>query len=151
MKWKKDDLQKYVQAKEYIDTILMPLVPFQLSDEDSEKLSFQKEVMRIFANEIEQELSGRVMLIPSYHYLKNADKDTEVERINQWIKELKSQPFQHFILLSFDASWKKYEKNLDGYLLWFPGMQTGDLQSEDTRIIIKDQIAQLLEIIRSHW
>lgn len=152
MRWKKEDLAKYVQAKEYIDTVLMPLVPFQISDDkESEKNAFQMEVMKIFSNEIEQELSGRVMLIPNYVYVKTVDKENEIERLNQWIRELKIQPFNHFILLSFDASWKKHEKDLEGNLLWLPGMQSGDLNSEETRRIIKDQVVQLSEIIRSYW
>lgn len=152
MKWRKDDLEKYVQAKEYIDTILMPLIPFQLTnDEDIGKDAFQQEIMTIFANEIEQELSGRVLLIPSYFYLKDTEKAIEVERLNQWISETENQPFNHTILLTFDPSWRKHEKELAGDLLWLPGIQTGDIHSNEMQSVIRDQISQLSEIIRSYW
>ncbi|MCF3941630.1 YpiF family protein [Oceanobacillus alkalisoli] len=152
MKWRKDDLEKYVQAKEYIDTILVPLVPFQLTnDADLGKNAFQQEVITIFANEIEQELSGRVLLIPSYLYLKDGDKAIEVERLNQWISETKNQPFKHSILLTFDSSWKKHEKELVGDLLWIPGVQTGDIHSKEMQEMIRDQVSQLSEIVRSYW
>lgn len=152
MRWRKIDLEKYVQAKEYVDTILLPLVPFRLgNDEEAQKNSFQEEVMDIFAHEIEQELSGRVMLIPSYYYLKNEAKETEAERINQWVEDAKLQPFQHIVLLTFDSAWKKVEQELHGNLLWLPGMQTGDFQSKEMQQLIRDQIGQLSEIIRSYW
>lgn len=152
MKWRKEDLEKYVQAKEYIDTVLLPIIPVQYGDdEESKKSAFQQEVMNIFATQIEQQLSGRVMLIPSYLYIKDSEKEKEVERINQWIHDLKSQPFNHTILLTFDASWKKHEKDLEGNLLWLPGIQTGDIRSKDMQEVMKDQISQLSEIVRSYW
>ncbi|MCM3738871.1 YpiF family protein [Oceanobacillus luteolus] len=152
MKWRKEDLEKYVQAKEYIDTILLPIIPFQLADDaESEKHAFQQEVMGIFGSEIEQELSGRVMLIPSYYYLKEGNKEVEVQRLNDWIAEAKDQPFQHIILLTFDATWKKYEKELDGNLLWLPGLHGADIRTKETQGIIRDQVKQLTEIIRSYW
>lgn len=143
---------KYVGAKEYIDTLLIPLIPLQFSnDGEAEKLAFQQEVMSILANEIETELSGRLMLVPNYCYLKNSDKGTEAERINQWIEDVEQQPFKHIILLTFDASWRKYEKELNGHFLWLPGMKSGDLQSKETHQLLRDQVQELSEIIRSYW
>lgn len=152
MKWRKDDLGKYVGAKEYIDTLLIPLISLQFSnDGEAEKLAFQQKVMSILANEIETELSGRLMLVPNYSYLKNSDKGTEAERINQWIEDVQQQPFKHIILLTFDASWRKHEKELNGHLLWLPGMKNGDLQSKETHQLLQDQVQELSEIIRSYW
>src|SRR5699024_9834281 len=150
MRWKKAELEKYVQAKEYVDTIFLPLTPFQLgSDEDAKKNSLQNELINIFAHEIEKELSGRIMLVPNYYYINN--KEDEVNRINSWINDMRKQPFEHIILFTFDAGWKKYEKELQGNVLWLPGMQTGDLHSQEMQSVIRDQIAQVSEIIRSYW
>lgn len=35
MKWTRVDLQKYEQAKEYIDTVIVPLAPFQIGALDA--------------------------------------------------------------------------------------------------------------------
>jgi hypothetical protein len=64
---------------------------------------------------------------------------------------MQKQPFEHIILFTFDAGWKKYEKELQGNVLWLPGMQTGDLHSKEMQSVIRDQIAQVSEIIRSYW
>src|SRR5699024_9240547 len=154
MKWFSEDMPKYVQAKEYIDTAIVPLQQFHLTDEANlekdaflhdvlsiyaneidkelsvcvlftqnvhyliiyktkiinikiiknkkyvtkqqfkikdetklEKDSFQREVLTIYENEIEKELSGRILLTPTYHYLKveNMNMENEVERLNEWI------------------------------------------------------------------
>ena len=152
MKWNKADLESYVKEKEYIDTLLVPIIPFQLSDEtDLVKMAFQNEVLAIFLNELEKELKGRVMLTPNYHYLKSTKKEEEIDRINTWIKDANKQPFNHTFFFTFDASWKKEEQALDGTLLWLPGTHSGDVNSKEIATIIRDQVEQVSELIRSYW
>ncbi|MFD1038678.1 YpiF family protein [Virgibacillus byunsanensis] len=152
MKWIKSDLEQYKQAKEYVDTIVVPLIPFQLSqDDDLEKSAFQREVLSLFSKEIEKELTGRIMLMPSYNYLKNSTKDNEVERINEWVKDAKQQPFIHTFFITFDSTWKKSEQAMEGTLLWFPGIQSGDLHTKEMNTMIREQVAQIVDLIRSYW
>ncbi|WP_164218935.1 YpiF family protein [Virgibacillus sp. YIM 98842] len=152
MKWKKEDLNQYVQAKEYIDTVIIPLIPFQFTDEQNiEKNAFQSEVLSILTNEIEKELTGRVMLIPNYYYIKSSDLDDESTILRGWTEEIKKQPFKHVFFLTFDSGWKKREGKLDGTLLWLPGVKSGDLHSAEMHTVIKDQVEQIGELIRSYW
>ncbi|WP_067725486.1 YpiF family protein [Oceanobacillus damuensis] len=152
MKWRKDDLQQYVQAKEYIDTILLPLIPIQLSkDDQAEKYASQAEVMHILANEIEKELTGRIMLAPSYHYLNSADKNTEIHRLKMWAEDMKEQPFSQIVHITFDSGWKKHEKDINDNLLWIPAVQAGEINSKEMHRIIRDQVGQTAELIRSYW
>ncbi|MBM7598368.1 hypothetical protein JOC34_000725 [Virgibacillus halotolerans] len=152
MKWKKSDLNQYKQAKEYIDTILIPLVPFHLSNDNTmEKSAFQSEVLSVFTNEIENELSGRIMLTPNYSYLKSADQEMEVERLNTWVYDLQKQPFNHVFFVTFDAAWKKNEQAMQGTLVWLPGLHSGDLHNKEMHALIRDQVEQIGELIRSYW
>ncbi|WP_249871859.1 YpiF family protein [Oceanobacillus saliphilus] len=152
MKWRKNDIQQYVQSKEYIDTILLPLIPIQLSsDDDAEKHASQSEVMNILANEIEKELTGRIMLAPNYHYLKSADKQLESKRLNGWAEDMKKQPFSHIVYITFDSSWKKHEKDISDNLLWMPAVQVGEINSKEMHGIIREQVGQTVELIRSYW
>ncbi|WP_010650650.1 YpiF family protein [Oceanobacillus massiliensis] len=152
MKWRKSDLQTYVQAKEYIDTVIIPLIPFQMSgDAEAEKYAQQAEAMTIFAQDIEKELTGRIMLAPPYHYLKSAKKEDEINRLNAWGNEITEQPFSHILLITFDSSWKKQEKDLSSHLLWMPAVQTEDINSKEMQRIIRDQVGQTVELIRSFW
>ncbi|MFD2045856.1 YpiF family protein [Ornithinibacillus salinisoli] len=152
MKWNEHDMEKYMQAKEYIDTIILPLIPFHLSQEASvKKNAFASEVLTIFSSEIEKELTGRIVLTPSYYYVKNADKEPEVDRLNAWVDDMKEQPFQHIFFISFDSKWKKHEKDLNGNLIWLPGFQSGDVQSVEMQQVIREQVKQIVELIRSYW
>lgn len=150
MKWNAHDLQQYKQAKEYIDTVLVPLIPFQFSNDNRlEKLALQSESLALFTSEIEKELSGRLLLSPNYNYIKEK-LDKEVTRLNMWVEDAQQQPFQHIIFITFDSSWKKYEQQLNGHLLWLPGIQ-GDLSSKEMRPVIRGQVEQIGELIRSYW
>lgn len=152
MKWNPEDLKQYVQAKEYIDSIIIPLQAFQLSDEAAlSKDAYQKQVLSIFVNDIEKELSGRVLLTPTYNYFKFANKEEEVIRLNEWITNIKTQPFTNIFLLTFEPTWKKVEKSIDGELIWLPGIGSGDLQDKETITLIRNQVEQISELLRSYW
>lgn len=151
MKWHSKDIKQYSKAKEFVDTLFIPLIPFHLSSGDVEKRALQNEVMSIYANEIEQSLTGRVMLVPHYYYLSSKDLQLEVERLNEWIQSTNNELFKHVFLLTFDSTWRKFEQQLDGTLIWLPGMYSGKIYSEEVTQMISDQVEELIELIRSYW
>lgn len=151
MKWTSEDMKQYMKAKEYVDTLFIPLIPFQLSDDHAEKSAFQNEVMSIYANEIEQNLTGRVLFLPHYFYVSNKDLSLEAERLHDWIMSSQNETFEHVFLLTFDSTWRKYENQLDATLLWLPGMHSGNIYSKEVAQIITDQVEELIELIRSYW
>lgn len=152
MKWKKSDIEKYNQAKEYIDTTIIPLIPFSMSDdEEAENNAFQSELLTIITNEIEKELTGRILLMPSFYYVKNSESVSETDRLNSWTDEVLKQEFKHIFYITFDSSWKKDEKHLKGNLIWLPAVSIGELHSKETQPVIRDQTKQMIELIRSYW
>jgi len=152
MQWNSEDLEQYLSAKEYIDTIIIPLQPFHLSkDNQLKRDAFLRNVLSIYTNEIEKELSGRVLLTPAFNYLKFTELENEVARLNDWVKDIKMQPFQTIFFMTFDAMWKKIESNLDGHLIWLPGIDSGDLHTKEAVKMIQNQVTQIGELIRSYW
>ncbi|MFU0791626.1 DUF2487 family protein [Cerasibacillus sp. JNUCC 74] len=152
MKWEKSDVIQYIEAKEYIDSVLIPLVPYQMdNDANMEVNAFQSEWTNLLANELEKELTGRILLAPIYYYIKTADRSEELSRINAWIEEVKQQPFKHVFILTLDPAWKKHELAFAGTLIWLSGMKSGDLKSAEMHRFIRDQVEQLSELIQSYW
>lgn len=152
MQWSKPDLQQYIKAKEYVDTLIIPLLPFQLSrDENLEKDAFRGDVLNIFTNAIEKELTGRVLLSPNYVYLNEKDMDAEIKRLNLWVENGLKQPFEHVFFVTFDSKWKRHERELNGTLIWLAGIQTGDIHSKEMQAFIKEQVNQIGELIQSYW
>lgn len=139
MKWTSVDLQKYDQAKEYIDTIIVPLAPFQIGAlEASAKNADQYDVLTLFARELEKELMGRIMLTPIYTYITSAEKLQEAERINEWTNHFKEQPFKQVLYISFDPSWRKIANDLEGEFIWLPTASLKDADPAAVKGIIRD-------------
>lgn len=151
MKWHAADLEKYTEAKEYVDTVIIPLQRFQIENEKTLiEEAFQREVLYLFSQEIEKELSGRVLLTPEFNYL-TSHIDSELDTVNKWILHLLTQPFNTVILLTFDPEWNKYKDDINGHVVWVPGIQAGDINSPEMKTIIKSQVQQISELIRSYW
>src|SRR5699024_6266949 len=114
MKWNKASLEQYGQAKANLHTLSVPQGAFhRVPDNDLKKTDLQSELVAILSKEIEKELTGRIMLTPSFNYLKKSNKETEANRLNEWLDDAKTQPFNHIFLVTFDAAWKKNEEALN--------------------------------------
>ncbi|QTM99645.1 DUF2487 family protein [Sediminibacillus dalangtanensis] len=152
MQWNKQDLGQYFTAEEYIDTLLIPLIPVTFTNQkEMEKSAAQQETGMIFVREMEKHFKGRIFLLPAYHYLASENLGAEVSRLNEWAAKASERPFKHVFFFSFDPHWKKQERNLNGNLLWLPAIQSEDTQSKETQTIIKDQVSQLTDLIKTYW
>ncbi|MBR7553246.1 DUF2487 family protein [Allobacillus sp. GCM10007491] len=152
MKYIEQDIKMYIQEKEYIDTAIIPLVPYAIHDDQEMVLtSFQQELMNLYSHQLEQRLKGRIFLFPVYTYLKNSLIDNEIERINHVIQEVKKQPFNEVFLLTFDKQWRKQSSSIEGELVWLPAIKSGNLQSNEVREVIRSQIIDIEELIKESW
>ncbi|SDJ67600.1 DUF2487 family protein [Sediminibacillus albus] len=152
MQWNKQDLGQYLTAEEYIDTLLIPLVPISLATgEDMVKGAGQMETTNIFVKEMEKQYKGRIFLLPIYSYLSSPDLEAEAVRLNKWVENACQRPFRHVFFFTFDHQWKKQERLLSGNLLWLPSIKADDIQSKETKAVVNDQVSQLTELIKSYW
>ncbi|WP_245688083.1 DUF2487 family protein [Salimicrobium halophilum] len=147
----KKDLEQFVEEKAYIDTLFIPVIPVATSSDDKVVSSgFQLELNELFSRIIEEQFKGRIVLAPSFYYM-DEKVEGEKDRLNEWIDAFSRQPFNHVFLFSFDRSWRKVEGELNGELLWFPGLRNGDLQSTETQSFVKEQAKEIIEIIKDSW
>ncbi|WP_101844081.1 DUF2487 family protein [Halobacillus sp. Marseille-P3879] len=151
MQWTKEDIELYAAEKKYVDTLIIPLIPFNPeADHTLVKEAFQRELNQLTTQLLEKEYRGRVLLAPDYNYI-TGQYEHETQRINEWIEKFKKQPFEHVFLFTFDTKWKRWEQNLNGNLLWIPSLNERNLQSSETRSYVKEQIHQISELIRAYW
>ncbi|MYL55151.1 DUF2487 family protein [Pontibacillus yanchengensis] len=153
MQWKTEDMNMYVQSKEYVDTIVIPLLPVSFNTDDKQLVSmaFQHELLTVFTNEIEKQFKGRIFLSPSYTYSPSTDIEHEMNRLNLWCEEAETQGFKHILLFTMDPKWKKQERKLEGSLIWLPAGQVDTLHSEEAQKYVQSQINQVTELIMAYW
>ena len=148
MKWTAKDLDMYMQSKEYVDTVLIPLVPLSFKGQMKQTGSMN-EFLTILSLEIEKQMKGRILLLPTFHYL--SDEMDKVERLNRWANEVKENNFEHVFFLTSDFEWKKEERELENNLVWIPAIPLEGLEIEQAREMINQQVLQILDIFSYNW
>ncbi|MED3788998.1 YpiF family protein [Peribacillus frigoritolerans] len=148
MKWTVKDLDMYMQSKEYVDTVLIPLVPLSFKGQMKQTGSMN-EFLTILSLEIEKQMKGRILLLPTFHYL--SDEMDKVERLKRWANEVKENNFEHVFFLTSDFEWKKEERELENNLVWIPAIPLEGLEIEQAREMINQQVLQILDIFSYNW
>lgn len=152
MKWTKANIETYLETKEYIDTLLIPLVKLDLTnDEQMKNSALTREYVDILANELERRLAGRLMLLPTYIYVNDVNYETEIKRLKQWIQSFQEQSFKGTFLLSLDNEWTKYSQQLDSQFLWLSHVPFNDMHDEAVKPFVQTQADKLSETIQSFW
>ncbi|MGH3042498.1 MAG: DUF2487 family protein, partial [Gaiellaceae bacterium] len=107
------------------------------------------EFLTILSLEIEKQMKGRILLLPTFHYL-SGEMD-KVERLKRWANEVKENNFEHVFFLTSDFEWKKEERELENNLVWIPAIPLEGLEIEQAREMINQQVLQILDIFSYNW
>ncbi len=148
MKWNGKDSDMYVQAKEYIDTVVVPLIPITFNNE-IKQLTSASDFISMLCMEIERTCKGRILLAPTFHYV-NGDVG-KVDTLQNWVMELNEAKFKHIYFISTDNVWKKDETYLSGSFLWIPSISLEHVEISQAQDMIKQQAAQIIDIFKHHW
>ena len=88
MRWIVQEMQQYIQQKEYIDTVLIPLMPITWQSAIISAVR-EGEFIDTMLKETERQLQGRVILTPPYTYLKVEPLEERLKRLKMWEAEIK--------------------------------------------------------------
>jgi len=150
MRWVSQEIDMYLKSKEYIDTIVLPLLPVSFGS-DIKQTASMSEFIIMLSNQLERQFKGRLIMLPGYAYLKSLTEDKQVSDLKEWEKELISKEFKHVFYLTSDSSWKTYENDLTGTLIWLPSLPLEHLDEQSKASIIGDQVKQLLSLFTQKW
>ena len=67
MKWIPQDTEMFLGAREYVDTVIMPLIGITFQDYVKQSASIN-EFITIISRQVEQQFKGRVLLLPPLTY-----------------------------------------------------------------------------------
>ncbi|MCL7745926.1 YpiF family protein [Halalkalibacter alkaliphilus] len=150
MKWQATEMDTYLQAKEYVDTAIIPLIPLSWQKEVKQTVAMG-EFISIITGEVEKQFHGRVVQFPSFAYLKSEKFDKRLERLSEWQEELRAGGINHIVFLTSDGEWKTVEGELDGMLLWMPTIPLEHMDVTYKKDVISDQMKQLIPILTNQW
>ena len=150
MKWTSKDISQYVQAKEYIDTVIIPLMPISFGD-NIKTIASHGEYINILSYELERQFKGRVILLPPFSYIESDQAENKVEQLNNLSLHIKENNIKHVFLMTSDSSWSQNEQQLEGKLVWLPAIPLEDMEDKYKQKIIQDQMNQLLPMFIQKW
>jgi hypothetical protein len=150
VKWQVKEIDTYLQAKEYVDTVIIPLIPISMG-QDMKSIVSMGEFITIISDELERQFRGRVIQLPPFTYLKKEDKENRESRLREWCNELKAEGAKSIVLLTSDFEWKNSEQELENQVIWLPTIPLESMESKYQRQVVDDQIKQLIPILTTMW
>ncbi len=100
LKWIVKDVEQFEQAREYVDTGIIPLLSISAAKEMKTVVE-QGEFIELLSMELEREYKGRVLLLPAFTYLVESQKN-EKGRLQEWTNHLQKQGFKHIAYVTSD-------------------------------------------------
>lgn len=143
-------MDTYLQAKKYVDTALIPLIPIAFTDDMKMTVSMG-DFIALMAEEIERQFHGRVFLLPPFTYLKDEEDTKRIERLKRWLSTLKENSFKEIILLTSDYVWKNSDKEIDEHLIWLPALPLENMDKQHQIQVIQEQIKQIIPLLMDKW
>lgn len=150
MKWSTKDVDLYLQAREYVDTAVIPLIPISWGDQIKKTVGLG-EFTSTLAQEVERQFKGRIILFPAFTYSINEGIDQIDRRLEIWSKEIAEHGLPHLIFLTSDLDWKEREERVPGSLISIPAIPLEHVEDKYKQSIIQDQMKQMISIFMNIW
>jgi len=150
MKWILKDIDVLLQSKDYVDTAFVPLIPVAFRDRMKHSVSMG-EYTTTLLYEMERQLHGRTIVVPSFTYLMDEPMEQRLTRLEQWTRKLTDAQFNHVFFITSDGDWKQEEDKLDAVLIWLPVIPLEHMDDQYKRDIVSEQTKQLLQIVTKKW
>jgi hypothetical protein len=128
MKWDLVSVEKYISAKEYIDTAIVPLITIELGPNMKEYV-LEAEVLTGVVEYIEEQLMGRVLLFPPFSYIKQEEVQV-LSAINHFTEYLESNDFENVVWVTYDTSMKTVFEELKGKVVYIDEKPSMDGQNK---------------------
>jgi hypothetical protein len=148
MKWTPQDIDVFLESRDFVDTVVIPLLPVTLNQE-MRQATVMAEFINVLTMQLERQFRGRLLLIPAYTYLPSTNE--RVTNLIKWGNEIKSAGFTHIFYVTSDSEWKSHEEQLDGSLIWLPTLPVESMKESDEMPIIKDHVKQLQNVFIQKW
>ncbi|MGM9987501.1 MAG: DUF2487 family protein [Bacillaceae bacterium] len=143
MNWTVHDYLQWDQSKEYIDTVIIPLIPIRWGSLDDIN---DADYMNQLIVGIEREYRGRIIASLPFTY-GNESIENRWERLNEIAQSIKETGVSHVIFLTCDESWKKQQEDV----LYIRPISLQGMKEELLREIIKVQVETLQNEFTKKW
>jgi hypothetical protein len=153
MKWLAEDLDVFQREKEYIDTVLIPLVPIKWGDQMG-SVAREGRFSLILAELLERELKGRVILSPPFTYLKSDSLEETKHTLKRWLREIQGAGVKYIVTLTSDVDWKTGLSEPQGEgveTIWLPAVPVDHMTPQHQQDFLDETVGNLLKQMAQFW
>ncbi|MBM7692634.1 hypothetical protein JOC77_002064 [Peribacillus deserti] len=150
MKLLPKDIEMFEQAREHIDTIIVPLAGIDFGT-NMKQYARMNEFLTILASEIERQFKGRIILLPALSYIASLDTESRKQTALEWKVNFLNEGFKHVFFVTCDSDWKAVEKDFDQSLIWVPAIPLEGLDDSYKRQMMDEQVRQISNIFSQKW
>lgn len=151
LKWNPQDVEIFQQAKEYVDTAVIPLLPVTLKNGEMGQAAGMSDFISLLTGQLERQFKGRMMLFPGYAYLQELNEEKLLDDLLVWESSLLENGFSHVFYITSDLFWKSVEPKLKGTLIWLPAIPMETMQDAQKLSVVESQVKQLLMLFTEKW
>lgn len=146
MNWVPRDIDTYTQQRDYIDSVVVPLVKIDPRLESMKTSASSSEFLMNLSMFIEKQFKGRMMFLPPVGYTPSANLE---QMANTLSDDLAQSPFKHVFYLTTDSNWTSVE--VQGTLIWLPAIPIETMDESLRHSIMEDQLRKVLEYFTEEW
>ena len=146
LNWTGKDMNTYLQQKEYIDTLVIPLVKVETNMDNIKTSASSTEFVMHLASLIETQFKGRMMFVPPVVYTSKTDRANMAQTT---LQEFNDTSFKHVFYLTTDHAWSEIE--LGGQVIWMPSIPLESMEVSLRQSILEDQLRQILPKFTEQW
>ncbi|MBD8006364.1 YpiF family protein [Bacillus norwichensis] len=150
MQWKTNDIEVYLEEKEYIDTAVVPLIPISLGRSIKQSVE-QGEFIQLLSLHLERQFKGRMLFLPACTYLSDHEESKKFGDLLEWEKMIKDSGFKFVFFLTSDQIWRSMEQLAPESLLFIPSIPLNNMDDQYKQSIMEDQVKQLMKEIVKGW
>lgn len=150
MKWHVKDVELYLQSKEYVDSIIIPLIPIDFGAA-MKTTAAMNEYTTIITSELERQFKGRVLLAPSFTYLKQLGAQHALKNLIDWKNQVSISETKHIFFLTNERDWIAYDQELESKLIWIPTLPLEHMEESHKQRVVANQIEQIIPDFLEKW
>ncbi|TCP31629.1 uncharacterized protein DUF2487 [Scopulibacillus darangshiensis] len=149
MKWCTKDIILFNKEKEFVDTVVVPLVPISW-DKNMTATVREGEHITILAREIEHQLMGRMVEAPPFTYLKSESMEERMKRLKLWEKNIKESGIGYIFYLTSDVDWNQKNHNMLD-MIWLPAVPLEHMEGKARDAYLDETVQDILKVITESW
>ncbi|MED4204205.1 YpiF family protein [Neobacillus mesonae] len=150
MKWIPQDVETYSNAKEYVDTAVVPLYSVLVGGGIKQSAA-AAEFITLLTNHLERQFTGRILLFPPFTYLEQEQEGKELTDLQSWEENIYAAGFKHVFYITSNLEWRRKEGELKGSLIWIPAIPLEHMNDSQKLPVIDSQVKQLLTLFTQKW